>query len=78
MRSRATCGPFASLRPDNPLTESGVLGELSHHPVSSRIGQKRADLGHLPLDPIIVAGPWLLAVGVVVAGVRRLARLRTP
>ena len=35
---------FATLRPDNPVTETGVLSEFSHHGVGSRLGDKRADL----------------------------------
>jgi hypothetical protein len=52
---------FLSLRPDNPLTQSGVASELSHHPIASRRGTKRVDLSHQWIDPIIVAGPWLAA-----------------
>lgn len=37
---------FGTLRPDNPITETGVLGELSHHPLKSRYGQRRADTRH--------------------------------
>ena len=48
-------------RPDNPITESGVLSEFSHHGLASRVGQKRADLAHQPLDPLIVAAPWVAA-----------------
>src|SRR4051794_4379026 len=78
---------FASLRPDNPITETGVLSELSHHGVKSRLGQKRADVRHQMLDPIIVAGPWLLfgagafvtvkAAANVLRGTRRVASLVT-
>lgn len=53
---------LGTLRPDNPVTETGVLSEFSRHGVSSRLGQKRADLKHQPLDPIIVAGPWVVAM----------------
>jgi len=49
------------LRPDNPVTETGVLGELKAHPIASRVGQHRADLKHAWLDPLIVAAPWVLA-----------------
>jgi hypothetical protein len=52
---------FATLRPDNPITETGVLSELSRHGVTSRVGRRRADLNHQVLDPAIVAGPWLVA-----------------
>jgi hypothetical protein len=51
---------FATLHPDNPITETGVLSELSHHGVSSRVGRRRADLNHQLLDPVVVAGPWLV------------------
>jgi hypothetical protein len=54
---------FATLHPDNPITETGVLSEFSRHGLASRVGRKRADLSHQPLDPFIVAGPWLAAVG---------------
>ena len=67
---------FVSLRPDNPITQTGVLSEFKRHPIASRVGQKRADLVHQPLDPIIVAGPWLAAGGLAYAGVRRIVRAR--
>ncbi len=52
---------FATLRPDNPITETGVLSEPRRHPFASRFGRRRSDLSHLPLDPVVVVGPWLLA-----------------
>jgi hypothetical protein len=52
---------FGTLRPDNPVTETGVLSEFKAHGLKSRVGQKRADVVHQPLDAVIVAGPWLLA-----------------
>ncbi len=67
---------FATPRPDNPITETGVLSEASRHGVSSRVGQRRADLSHTWLDPIIVAGPWVLAAGGAVVVVRALTRRR--
>jgi hypothetical protein len=67
---------LATLRPDNPITQTGVLSELSHHPVASRIGQKRADLKHQPLDPVIVAGPWVAAGAVVWSVGRRVIKRR--
>jgi hypothetical protein len=63
---------FLRLRPDNPITETGVLSEFTHHGLSSRLGQHRADLTHQPLDPIIVAGPWVAAATVASSGVRKL------
>jgi hypothetical protein len=51
-------------RPDNPITETGVLSELSGHGIRSRIGRGRADVGHHLLDPLIVGTPWVVS-GVV-------------
>lgn len=65
---------FATLHPDNPITETGIKAEFTHHGVSSRIGRKRTDLVHQPLDPVIVAGPWVAAAGAVFAGGRALVR----
>jgi hypothetical protein len=65
---------FLTLRPDNPITETGVKGEFTHHGLSSRLGKKRTDLVHQPLDLILVAGPWVAAAGAAYAGVRTLAR----
>ena len=67
---------FATLHPDNPLTETGVLSEFSRHGVSSRFGKKRADVKHQFLDPIIVGGPWLLAGGVAFSAVKAVLRRR--
>lgn len=65
-----------SLRPDNPVTETGVIAEGSRHPVRSRIGQRRSDAKHAWFDPILVAGPWLLTGAVAFSLVRRLLRSR--
>ena len=65
---------FATPRPDNPVTETGVLGERGAHPVSSRFGTKRTGLLHQILDPVIVAGPWVAGAGMLVLGVRRVVR----
>jgi len=66
---------FATLRPDNPITQTGVLSEFTRHGISSRVGRKRTDLVHQPLDPVIVAGPWLLAGALAYGGVKKLTRL---
>lgn len=65
---------FATTRPDNPVTETGVLSELRRHPVASRRG--RVDVRHQPLDALLVAGPWLAAGAAVVAVARTLRRRR--
>jgi hypothetical protein len=57
----STIGSFASTRPDNLLTETGIRAEVSHHGVRSRVGQGRTDVGHHVVDPLIVVGPWVLA-----------------
>lgn len=61
-------------RPDNPITETGILGEPSYRPVSSRFGRQRTDTAHQWMDPILVAGPWLLAGAVTFAVLRGLFR----
>jgi hypothetical protein len=63
---------FLTLHPDNPITETGVRAEFSHHGVSSRIGQKRTDLKHQWMDPLIVTAPWILRAGVAYVGLKRL------
>jgi hypothetical protein len=68
---------FATLRPDNPVTETGVLSEFSRHGIASRVGKKRVDLVHQPLDAIIVMAPWVLAGGVAYSTVKRLTRVIT-
>jgi hypothetical protein len=69
---------YATARPDNLLTETGVLTERKHHPISSRAG--RVDVRHQVLDPVIVAGPALLrglgAAAIVRAVARRVRRPR--
>jgi hypothetical protein len=56
---------FLTTRPDNPFTETGIRSELTHHGIKSRLGHKRADLAHVWMDPIIVAGPWIVGAEVV-------------
>lgn len=47
-------------RPDDPVTQTGVLSERSRHGLRSRVARRRGDLGHTWLDPLIVAAPWIL------------------
>jgi hypothetical protein len=65
---------FATLRPDNPITETGVKAEFTHGGLSSRLGKKRTDVVHQALDPVVVAGPWVVAVAGAVLGTRKLVR----
>jgi hypothetical protein len=65
---------FASLRPDNPITQTGVLSELS---TGGTARSGRSDRRHHVLDPVIVAGPWAAAAGgAFLAGRRLVRRLR--
>jgi len=65
---------FATLRPDNPITETGIGSELSGKGLTSRAG-KRVDVNHAWMDPLIVAGPWVVA-GLGAAAVLRALRRR--
>jgi hypothetical protein len=65
---------FATLRPDNPVTETGVRSEFTRHGLASRVGKHRADVKHHLLDPVLVAGPWVLAAYSATRAVLRLAR----
>ncbi|HWI30769.1 MAG TPA: hypothetical protein VNT50_04720 [Microbacterium sp.] len=67
---------FASARPDDPITQSGVLGERGRRPIASRFRRGRVDLKHAWLDPIFVVGPWLLPVVIAVPALRWAARGR--
>jgi hypothetical protein len=70
----AHAASFVSLRPDNPITETGVLAEGRRHGVASRVGKKRVDVNHQWIDPIVVAGPWVAAAAGAVLGVRAIVR----
>ena len=65
---------FLTLRPDNPITETGVVSEFSRHGIASRAGKKRADVVHQPLDAIVVGAPWIVAGGVAYRALRRRRR----
>jgi hypothetical protein len=71
----STLRSIATRHPDNPITETGVLSEFTHHGLASRRGQGRADVRHHLLDPIIVAAPWVLGGAVGYAILKRITRL---
>jgi hypothetical protein len=52
-------------RPDNLITETGVLAEFKRHGIQSRVGRQRADLVHQPMSLLGFAVPALLAAGAV-------------
>jgi len=67
---------FLTLRPDNPITQTGVRAEVTHHGVRSRLGHNRADVKHHWMDPLIVGAPWFATVTAITLAVRRLGRRR--
>ena len=55
-------------RPDNPITETGVLREFKDQAYRTRFGQHRADLKHQPLDLLLWAAPYVaIAAGLYMA-----------
>jgi hypothetical protein len=60
--------------PDNPITQTGIKSEFTHHGYRSRIGRKRVDLAHTWIDPLLVAGPWVLAGGLGVLTMKSVVR----
>jgi hypothetical protein len=68
---------FVTAHPDNPLTETGIKSEITHHGYSSRIGTKRVDLSHTWIDPLLVGAPWVLP-GVVAALAAKRCGRRVP
>jgi hypothetical protein len=64
---------FVTLRPDNPITQTGILSEVRRHGVSSRLGHNRVDVKHQWMDPIIVGAPWALGA---MAAYRLASRIR--
>ena len=67
---------FATLRPDNPITETGIKSELTHNGYASRKGTTRVDRSHTWIDPILVGGPWVVAGALLVKAGRRVTRRR--
>jgi hypothetical protein len=65
---------FFRLRPDIFVTEMGLGAEIKRHGLRSRIGKRRADLVHLPIDVLIFAATTA-AFG---AGMLAVARAITP
>jgi hypothetical protein len=63
-----------TLRPDNPITQTGVRAEITRHGMSSRLGHNRADVKHQWMDPLIVGAPWVMAAATIYKTVKRLRR----
>jgi hypothetical protein len=62
---------LVTLRPDNPITQTGVLSEVKRHGMSSRLGHNRADVKHHWMDPLIVGAPWAAAAAVMYRVIKR-------
>ncbi|BDZ45563.1 hypothetical protein [Naasia aerilata] len=65
---------LAQLKPDNIITETGILAEFKRDGIGSRFGRNRTDTKHMWLDPVIVAGPTVLLGWVAFRVIRRLAK----
>lgn len=48
-----------ALRPDDPVTETGVLTESAERELAA-FRSSRADTSHRWIDPLLVAGPWVI------------------
>lgn len=61
-------------RPDNPITETGVLSEFKRNGLRARFGQHRADVKHQAVDLLLFAATYLIigravyALGRAIAG----------
>ena len=67
-------GSLLTRRPDHFVTGTGLRSERWGHGIRSRFGQRRADVKHQALDPVVVAGPWVAGAGVAFLGVRKVVR----
>jgi hypothetical protein len=67
---------FVTLHPDNPFTETGIRSEFTHGGMRSRRRTTRVDKSHTWIDPILIAGPWVLAGAALTKGVRAVAKRR--
>jgi hypothetical protein len=61
LESRITA--LISGRPDNVISETGVLSEFKNQAYRTRFGQHRADLRHQPIDLLMWAAPYLALAG---------------
>jgi len=68
-------GALGRLRPDNPITETGVLREFKNNAYRTRFGQHRADLKHLPIDLVMWAAPYALIGAGIYLGAKAMKRV---
>jgi hypothetical protein len=64
-------------RPDNPITETGVLAEFKNHGYRTRFGQHRADLKHQPIDLVLWAAPYVAIAGAMYLAVNSVTGRRS-
>jgi hypothetical protein len=62
-----------SSRPDLPMIGTGLRTELTHDGLGARRDSTRADRRHHAVDPLVVAGPWLIGGWLVVRAVRAIS-----
>lgn len=60
-------GALFRLRPDNYFRELGLRAEVKRHGLRSRLGQRRADVRHLPIDVLVFTGSAIAKIAVVAA-----------
>jgi hypothetical protein len=65
---------LASGHPDNPFTETGVKTEFTYNGLAARTNTTRVDRNHAWIDPVLVAGPWLVTAVVGTRAARKVAR----
>jgi hypothetical protein len=70
-------GALFSGRPDNVITETGVLSEFKNRAYRTRFGQHRVDLKHQPLDLVMWAAPYLAVAGAIYMLTKTAAPRRT-
>lgn len=66
-------------RPDNLISETGIVAELKHSGIRSRTGRNscRVDTAHTWMDPLLVGAPLLGGAALALVGsmvVRRVAK----
>ncbi len=64
-------------KPDNPITETGILSERKARGLSSRLGSNHTDIRHQALDPVIAIGPSAAVAVAAYAGVRKVLGRRS-
>jgi hypothetical protein len=68
---------FLTVRPDNPLSETGALSAFKESRRGSRSNSKRVDVRHMWIDPILIGAPWAVVGVLVTKGVTKLIRRKS-